>query len=121
MMKGVVDFQGRALLPIVVRSAPDGSETRIDVWVDTGFTGDLVLPRDQIHRLGLCESAVIQTTLADGREAEIESFIAWLDWFGELQEVEVCASSGQNILLGVRLMLGRRLVVDYDSMNLTLE
>lgn len=121
MMNGIVDSQGRALLPIVVHHAPDGSATQINVWVDTGFTGDLVLPRDQINRLGLQESAVIQSTLADGREAEIESFIAWLDWFGELQEVEVCASSGQNILLGVRLMLGRRLVIDYDSMNLSLE
>ena len=120
-MNGSVDSQGRALLPIDVRRTPDGSTTRIDVWVDTGFTGDLVLPKDQILRLGLPASAVVQTTLADGHEAEIESFIAWLDWFGELQEVEVCASSGQNMLLGVRLMLGRRLVVDYDAMSLTLE
>ena len=64
---------------------------------------------------------IVQTTLADGRDAKLESFVAWIDWFGELQEVEVCASSGQNILLGVRLMLGRRLVVDYESMNLSLE
>lgn len=120
-MNGSVDSQGRALLPIEVRQSQDGPGSRIDVWVDTGFTGDLVLPRDQIARLSLRASAVIQTTLADGREAEIESFIAWLDWFGEVREVEVCASSGQNTLLGVRLMLGRRLVVDYQTLKLTLE
>ncbi len=120
-MNGTVDSQGRALLPISVRNAPNGSETRVDVWVDTGFTGDLVLPKDQIQRLGLRPSLIVQTTLADGRTAKLESFVAWIDWFGELQEVEVCASPGQNILLGVRLMLGRRLVVDYDSMNLSLE
>ena len=120
-MNGAVDSQGRALLTLPIRNAPDGSATQVSVWVNTGFTGDLVLPKDQIKRLGLRESAVIQTTLADGREAELESFVAWLDWFGELQDVEVCASSGQNILLGVRLMLGRRLVVDDNTLNLTLE
>ena len=120
-MNGAVDSQGRALLTIPIRNSPDCTATEVSVWVDTGFTGDLVLPKDQIKRLGLRESVVIQTTLADGREAELESFVAWLDWFGELQDVEVCASSGQNILLGVRLMLGRRLVVDYNTLNLTLE
>ena len=120
-MNGTVDSQGRALLPISIRQTPVGHATQINVWVDTGFTGDLVLPRDQIERLGLRACLIVQTTLADGSAAKLDSFVAWVDWFGELQEVEVCASSGQNILLGVRLMLGRRLLVDYDSMNLTLD
>ena len=120
-MKGFVDSQGRALLTVPIRNSPDGTATPVEVWIDTGFTGDLVLPKAQIEQLGLAESLIIPTILADGREADVESFVAWLDWFGELQEVEVCASSGQNVLLGVRLMLGRRLVVDYKSTALSLE
>lgn len=120
-MNGMVDSQGRAMLAIPIRSGPDGHDSLVDVWIDTGFTGDLVLPKSQIERLELHPSAVIQTTMADGRQTALESFVAWIDWFGELQEVEVCASSGQNILLGVRLMLGRRLVIDYGTMDLALE
>ncbi|MCX7423572.1 MAG: hypothetical protein NT013_29110 [Planctomycetia bacterium] len=52
-MNGTVDSQGRALSPVSVRPTPIGAETQINVWVDTGFTGDLVLPKDQIQRLGL--------------------------------------------------------------------
>ena len=120
-MNGIVDFQGRALLSIPIRDAPDTEDTSIVVWVDTGFTGDLVLPKSQIEQLGLQQSSVIQTMMADGRKSAMESYVAWLDWLGELREVEVCASSGLNVLLGVRLLLGRRLVVDYNTMNLTLE
>jgi len=120
-MIGIVDSQGRALLPISVRSSQTADDDVINVWVDTGFNGDLVLPKNQIEQLGLQPSVVIQTTLADGRQTAIESYVAWVDWFGELQEVEVCASSGQNVLLGVRLMLGRRLVVDYKALTLSLE
>jgi predicted aspartyl protease len=120
-MNGSVDSQGRALLPIALHPTLGSPAELMKVWVDTGFTGDLVLPKVQIERLGLQACLIVPTTLADGSETEIESFVAWLDWFGELQEVEVCASSGQNTLLGVRLMLGRRLVVDYKTLNLTLE
>ena len=75
-MNGVVDSQGRALLAIPIRNSTDGEETPVEVWVDTGFTGDLVLPKSQIERLGLRESSVIQTTMADGRETALESFVA---------------------------------------------
>ncbi len=120
-MKGKVDPQGRALLPITLRNAPESESSKIDVWVDTGFTGDLVLPHDIIKSLNLTPSAVIQTMMADGRQAALESYVAWLDWFGETEEVEVCASTGRNVLLGVRLMIGKRLIVDYQSMDLHLE
>lgn len=120
-MIGSVDSQGRALLPISIRRTQDTPEAAVNVWVDTGFNGDLVLPKRLIKGLGLTRSDVIQTTLADGREVRIASYIAWLDWFGECIEVEVCASEGENVLLGVFLMLGRRLIVDYAEMTLSLE
>ena len=120
-MIGHIDLQGRALLTIPVRSSLNGPETPVEVWVDTGFTGDIVLPTSQIKQLGLRESSVVQTAMADGREASLDSFVAWMDWFGEPEEVEVIASSGQNVLLGVRLLLGHRLVVDYRTLQLDLE
>ena len=120
-MRGHIDLQGRALLTIPVSCSPDGPESAIEVWVDTGFTGDLVLPNNRIQELGLRESSVVQTAMADGREISLDSFVAWVDWFGEPEEVEVIASSGQNVLLGVRLLLGHRLVVDYRTLQLDLE
>ena len=120
-MNGTVDRRGRALLTIPVRPTEDGSESPIDIWVDTGFTGDLILPRPLIEQLGLLESSVVKAAMGDGRKAEMNTFRAWINWFGEDLDVEVIVSSGQNALLGVRLMLGRCLTVDYRTLRLTLE
>ena len=51
----------------------------------------------------------------------MDSFAAWIDWFGELREVEVIASEDQSTLLGVGLMLNHRLVIDYRTLRLTLK
>ena len=120
-MKSHIDLQGRALLTIPVSCSPDGPESPIEFWVDIGFTGDLVLPIHRINELRLRESSVVGTAMADGRELSLDSFVAWVNWFGELEEVEVIASSGPNVLLGVRLLLGRRLVVDYHTLHVDLE
>ena len=115
-MNGIVDHRGRALLNVSIRPTEDGLESPIDVWVDTGFTGDLILPRQLIEQLGLRESSVVKAAMGDGRQAEMDTFRARINWFGEDRDVEVIVSTGQNTLLGVRLMLGRRLVVDYGAL-----
>ncbi len=84
-MIGHIDFQGRALVTIPVRISLNGARTPVEVWVDTGFTGDIVSPSSQIRELGLQASSVVQTAMADGRETSLDCFVAWLDWFGKLQ------------------------------------
>jgi predicted aspartyl protease len=44
-MKGVVDDSGRAILPIKILCPKYPTGVQIDTWIDTGFTGDLVLPQ----------------------------------------------------------------------------
>ena len=120
-MNGLVDLQGRALLTALIRTAPEAEVIPLEVWIDTGFTGELVMPRSQIERLGLKPGLMVRAVLADGRNSRLKSFVAWIDWFGETLEVEVVSGEGHATLLGVGLMLGRRLMVDYGSLNLTLE
>lgn len=45
-MKGFTDGLGRALLSICVHSVNDEQTEDVDVCIDTGFTGEFVLPRD---------------------------------------------------------------------------
>ena len=52
-MNGQVDLQGRALLTVPIRTAPDAATSPVEVWIDTGFTGELVVPRSQIDKLRL--------------------------------------------------------------------
>lgn len=66
-MNGFVDEQGRALLTIPIRTAPTATPSPLEVWIDTGFTGDLVMPRQQIEALQLKRGLMVRAVLADGR------------------------------------------------------
>jgi clan AA aspartic protease len=120
-MNGVVDLQGRAMLTVQIRAESAGAASPVEAWIDTGFTGELVMPRSQIDRMGLKPGLMVRAVLADGRNSRLKSFVAWIDWFGESLEIEIVAGEGHVTLLGVGLMLGRRLVVDYGTLDLTLE
>ena len=48
-MTGKVDDYGRAMLPVGLSAAADGAVSPVEAWVDTGFTGQLMLPINLIH------------------------------------------------------------------------
>lgn len=120
-MNGLVDDFGRALLDLKIRSTANEDPVEITVWVDTAFNGELVVPRAMIESLGLEQSAGIRARLADGNEVTLESYTCLLDWFGDQQAVEVIANNGQMPLLGIGLLIGHRLVVDYKNLIVGLE
>ena len=64
-MNGLVDLKGRALLTVLVGGSAIEADTRVEVWVDTAFTGELVLPKATIQFLGLEPSLVIDAVLGD--------------------------------------------------------
>ncbi|MEM6362970.1 MAG: hypothetical protein AAF745_00985 [Planctomycetota bacterium] len=44
-MKRIVDNGGRSNLTVRIRSRVGTKAGEIEVWIDTGFTGDLVVPQ----------------------------------------------------------------------------
>jgi clan AA aspartic protease len=96
------------------------TEAELDAWVDTGFTGELVVPRAQITALGLPLGPAIKARLADGSEVELETYLCLLEWFGTWKAIETVAADGQNPLLGVGLLLGHELRIDYRARTMTL-
>ena len=52
-MIGRVDEEGRALVTIRMGAAENDLVHEVDVWVDTGFNGDLVLPKVYIDERNL--------------------------------------------------------------------
>ena len=120
-MNGIVDRNGRALLTIPLRGSPEAQPQETQVWVDTGFTGDLVLPRPLIDQLQLEPGLAVRAVLADGRMSDLNTFVTWADWFGELREVEVISGTGNSALLGVGLLLGHHLSINYsENLELTI-
>jgi predicted aspartyl protease len=65
-MKGIVDESGRAILPVEILCTKHPSGVQVNVWIDTGFTGDLVLPDSLIEDLEL--SPVLLTGPTPGTE-----------------------------------------------------
>jgi clan AA aspartic protease len=118
---GYVDEQDRALLAIGLCPAERAIPTDITVWIDTAFTGDLVLPRSQITALGLPVGVATPAILTDGSRIEVDTFTAHIDWFGRWQSLEVIANDGMIPLLGMSMLRRRRLTIDYAARTLTLD
>ena len=116
-----VDSSGRALVRIIVKSLGPSSPIELEAWVDTGFTGELVLPQERISALGLPQSATVRAELGDGSEVVLDICSCWIEWFGQQKQIEVIASTAQWPLLGVGLLQDHRLTVDYRSRTLALE
>lgn len=119
-MTGRVDEFGRALISIRLRPSPRGKTTVLDAWIDTGFTGDLVLPRATIHRAGLRSLKPVTAVLADGTNTSLQSSLGYVEWFGVWRAVEVVENVGRVPLLGVSMLAGHRLTIDYAASTLEL-
>ena len=120
-MIGTVDDRGRALLEIEVRQVRDSKGARVTAWIDTAFDGHLVFPISLIEQLDLESLADTEAILADGSKVIMETFVCYLDWFGERMPLQVAANAGGLPLLGVGLLQGRVLHVDYAKKQLTLD
>lgn len=120
-MNGQVDSYGRALVTVSVRASDTAASHDVEMWVDTGFNGDLVLPQQQIDNLGLAESGTVKAILADGSEITLQRYTCHIDWFGEQRELEVVANEGEYPLLGVGLLLGLDLHISYRSGQITIQ
>jgi clan AA aspartic protease len=120
-MTGWVDESDRALVRLTVKPSSQSSPTEIEAWIDTGFTGDLVLPQVLIDGLGLPQSGAVGARLADGSAVVMDTYSCVLDWFGEEKQIEVVANSGRIPLLGVGVLRPHKLTVDYPLQTLTIE
>lgn len=119
-MIGSIDEYGRALLSVEIRPDVSGPSSAVEVWIDTGFTGELVLPNLTIEALRLAHSGSVDATLADGSTIELQTYTCFVDWFGTQRRLEVVANQGDFPLLGVGLFLGLELRANYASLELTL-
>ncbi len=114
-MTGTVDSSGRALLRVRLQHPQSAAVVEMDVWIDTGFTGDLVIPQQQIAALGLPLGPAVKAILADGSQIDLDTYHCLVDWFGAWQGIEAVANQGQFPLLGIGLLLGRELQVNYQT------
>lgn len=51
----------------------------IDAWIDTGFTGDLVVPKTIVDSLSLPFGPAVKARLADGSEIQLDTHTCLLE------------------------------------------
>ncbi len=90
-------------------------------WIDTGFDGHLVFSTSLIDQLGLESLVETEAILADGSKVALETFVGFLDWFGERIPVQVIANEGKFPLLGTELLAKRTLSISYGTKELRLD
>ncbi|MGB6041941.1 MAG: hypothetical protein WBF93_02180 [Pirellulales bacterium] len=112
-MNGRIDESLRALIDVSIGTTSSDQSTEVTVWIDTAFDGFFVFPRTLIDELGLHQEALTQAILADGSQVTLESYVCYVDWFGEVVAAQVIANVGKLPLLGTEFLAKRRLVADY--------
>ena len=82
--------------------------------IDTGATGEMILPQPVIDRLNLPladDYDNIGVTLADGSSSPGILYVARIFWHGRIREVDV-VNVGIDPLIGMGLLYGSNLNVD---------
>ena len=95
----------------VVLLGGDGSRHPFTVVLDTGFDGELMLPRSVIRRFGFAYRGMRSGILADGSRFETPAFTTEILWQNQQSMVSVYESESEY-LLGIHLLWGQRLAMD---------
>jgi clan AA aspartic protease len=119
-MTGSVDGSGRALIRIRLKNPTNTTEAELDAWIDTGFTGELVVPQQHVTSLGLPLGPSVRARVATGSDVQLDTYTCLLEWFGEWRRIEVVANQGEYPLLGVGLLLDHDLHIDYRARTITI-
>jgi clan AA aspartic protease len=110
MIRGIVTANREPVVSLRVRG-PGGAVVDVDLVVDTGFTGALVLPAVVVATLALPWRSGGTAVLADGSTHQTDYYEAELEWGPGWLSV-LAMSVGPEALLGMRLLAAHRLAVE---------
>lgn len=97
------------------------ASTRFSVVVDTGFNGELMLPRAVLHECGFVYSMKSEAELADGTVVEATLYSGVIHWFGEARSVQAMLTDSKSALLGTEMFFGLTVLLDLDEKKVVLE
>ena len=110
MILGSVNSGREAIIQIAVLS--DSKQIKsVRAVIDTGYTGDLMLPRAIVNELGLDLRGIQDAILGDGSLKMFEMYAGSVVWDGQVRRVEVNASETE-FLVGMGLLEGYKLEID---------
>jgi clan AA aspartic protease len=113
MILGSVNANREAIIQIAVLN--DNKQIKaIKAVIDTGYTGDLMLPRAIVDDLGLILRGIQDAILGDGSIKIFEMYAGSVIWDGQIRRVEVNASATE-CLIGMGLLEDYKLEIEGRS------
>ena len=112
MISGQVNHALQAVVAVTLIGSA-GQRESVEVVLDTGFQGYLVLPSEVINRLELQDPNPAAFILADGHPAQFDSYIATVIWHERPRLVIVLES--ETPLMGTFLLWGSRVCFDLQE------
>jgi clan AA aspartic protease len=110
MILGNVNINREAVIQIAVLS--DRKQVKaVRAVIDTGYTGDLMLPTAIVKELGLTLRGIQDATLGDGSLTMFEMYAGSVIWDGQVRRVEVNASETE-FLVGMGLLEEHKLEIE---------
>jgi clan AA aspartic protease len=110
MMSGYVNANREAIIQVAIVGNNKQLKS-VRAIIDTGFTGDLTLPRNAIDELGLTLRGFQRVILGDGSIQYFEMFVGVAIWDGQMREVEINAAETDS-LVGMGLLEDHKLEVE---------
>lgn len=83
----------------------------VEVVLDTGFGGDLLLQPDILQQLAVSEHDQVEAKLANGQDIKLDSWRGTVLWHDRPFSVIVLQAGGEP-LLGMNLLRGSRVTLD---------
>ena len=110
MTSGRVDDTRKPFVPVIVLDSNSNPHT-IRFILDTGFTGQLLLPNRYMDRLGLSITEWIDARPATGDFLRVPYAEATVVWRGARRQAEIL-QLGSEPLLGMEFLWNHRITID---------
>jgi clan AA aspartic protease len=112
-VEGRVSADGREAVidVIMLASGTDRRNLTARAVIDTGFTGELILPGDVVRELGLEERGVVEVQLADGSHTALRAYEGRVVWDGRPRRV-LAYEAPSAPLVGMALLQAKTVTIE---------
>lgn len=114
-VEGIINHKPAPIIEITL----DG--IKVEVVLDTGFNGELMLSGPKIKRLGLEWVGKEDYFVASGERKTTDVYKGCLDWFGKKRIVAVMATRSKDSLLGMGLLGFCRVEINVPAKRVVIE
>lgn len=104
-MKGFFKFGCPAIKLLIEKE-------EIEVIIDTGFNGHLMLPENTINKLNLKQIGISDYSTASGEEKLTKVYKAKINFFDKEIEIPILSTNAEYSLVGMELFHEHKIVIE---------